>query len=82
MSRKMNELHLSPTEQEMIRQEILHQEAEQMRLRRQKVTVYDFEPVAIIGRGAFGEVRVVRAKETGDILAMKKMNKSEMVYKN
>jgi serine/threonine kinase 38 len=27
---------------------------------RQKVTVKDFESIAIIGRGAFGEVRVAR----------------------
>jgi serine/threonine kinase 38 len=42
----------------------------------------DYEPIAIIGRGAFGEVRVVRSKESGEIVALKKMNKSEMVYKN
>ena len=53
-----------------------------MRENRRRTTVYDFEPVAIIGKGAFGEVRVVRHKQTGEILAMKKMNKNEMVYKN
>jgi len=53
-----------------------------MREKRRKITVFDFEPVAIIGKGAFGEVRVVRHKRTGEILAMKKMNKNEMVYKN
>ena len=53
-----------------------------MRENRRRTTVYDFEPVAIIGKGAFGEVRVVRHKTTGEILAMKKMNKNEMVYKN
>lgn len=78
----MVELNLSVTEQNMIRQEILHREAEQLRMKRKKVSVFDFEPIAIIGRGAFGEVRVVRYKETSEILAMKKMNKSEMVYKN
>ena len=53
-----------------------------MRENRRRTTVYDFEPVAIIGKGAFGEVRVVKHKHTGEILAMKKMNKNEMVYKN
>lgn len=42
----------------------------------------DFEPIAIIGRGAFGEVRVCRIKETGEIVAMKKMNKADMICKN
>lgn len=53
-----------------------------MRSTRRRITIYDFEPMAIIGKGAFGEVRVVRYKPTGEILAMKKMNKREMVYKN
>lgn len=42
----------------------------------------DFEPLQIIGRGAFGEVRICRFKETGEVVAMKKMKKSEMLYKN
>ena len=46
------------------------------------MTAKDFDPIAIIGRGAFGEVRVCRWKETNEIVAMKKMNKSEMEYKN
>lgn len=42
----------------------------------------DFEPLSIIGRGAFGEVRICKFKETGEVVAMKKMKKSEMLYKN
>jgi serine/threonine protein kinase len=42
----------------------------------------DFQPVAIIGRGAFGEVRVCRKKDSGEIVAIKKMKKEEMIYKN
>jgi len=38
--------------------------------------------LAIIGRGAFGEVRVCREKETGEIVAVKKMKKDEMFKKN
>jgi serine/threonine kinase 38 len=53
-----------------------------MRQNRRKISIFDFESIAIIGKGAFGEVRVVRHKHTDEILAMKKMNKNEMVYKN
>ncbi len=42
----------------------------------------DFEPLNIIGRGAFGEVRICKFKETNEIVAMKKMKKQEMLYKN
>jgi len=34
----------------------------------------DFESIAIIGRGAFGEVRLCRSKN-GQIVAIKKMSK-------
>lgn len=50
--------------------------------RRKKISARDFEPIAIIGRGAFGEVRLCRWKDTGEVVAMKKMNKSEMEKKN
>lgn len=56
--------------------------AELMRFKRQKITVKDFEPVEIIGRGAFGEVRLCRNRNTHEIVAVKKMKKSEMLYKN
>ena len=35
----------------------------------------------IIGKGAFGEVRICRFRETGEVVAMKKMRKSEMLEK-
>lgn len=46
------------------------------------MTPEDFYPINIIGRGAFGEVRLCRWKETGEIVVIKKMKKSEMVFKN
>jgi serine/threonine kinase 38 len=38
--------------------------------------------LAIIGKGAFGEVRVCRHMNTGEIFAIKKMRKDEMHKKN
>ena len=82
LQKKMSDLQLTATEQKLIKHEILHKEALQLREQRQKVSVFDFEPISIIGKGAFGEVRVVRHKQTHEILALKKMNKTEMVFKN
>jgi serine/threonine kinase 38 len=82
LSKLMKEMSLTSVEQEQIRQQILHHDAEHMRKKRQKITVFNFDPIKIIGKGAFGEVRVVRNKQTGEILAMKKLNKTEMIYKN
>ena len=82
LQKKMFELQLTATEQNLIKHEILHKEAQNLREQRQKVSIHDFESISIIGKGAFGEVRVVRHKSTREILALKKMNKSEMIFKN
>jgi serine/threonine kinase 38 len=82
LQKKMQKLNLSEAEQDLIKQDILHKEAELNRKMRKKIGVKDFEPLSIIGRGAFGEVRICRYKETGEVVAMKKMKKSEMLYKN
>jgi serine/threonine kinase 38 len=37
--------------------------------------------LSVIGRGAFGEVRICRFRETGEVVAMKKMRKSDMLEK-
>jgi serine/threonine kinase 38 len=50
--------------------------------RRKKLNANDFEPLTIIGRGAFGEVRLCREKATNEIFAVKKMKKNEMLNKN
>ncbi|KAK4432883.1 Serine/threonine-protein kinase-like [Sesamum alatum] len=70
---------VSEEEQMNILKELERKETEYMRLKRHKISVDDFELLAIIGRGAFGEVRLCREKKTGDIYAMKKLKKSEML---
>jgi len=39
----------------------------------------DFEMVKVIGRGAFGEVQLVRHNRSHRVYAMKLLDKSEMV---
>ncbi|KAJ2893245.1 Serine/threonine-protein kinase [Coemansia aciculifera] len=53
-----------------------------MRLRRTKLSVNDFQTVKVIGRGAFGEVRLVQKRDTGKIFAMKILRKNEMIKKD
>lgn len=47
-----------------------------------RMCIDDFETLNIIGRGAFGEVRVCKLKADGKVFAIKIMKKSEMVKKN
>ena len=81
LAKKMNLLNLNEAEQALIKQDILHKEAEINRKMRKKITVRDFDLLSIIGRGAFGEVRICRFKETGEVVAMKKMRKTDMLEK-
>lgn len=65
-----------------MRRNILHKEAEGLRLNRKKISIRDYDLIKIVGRGAFGEVRLCREKATGDPVAIKKMKKSLMIHKN
>ncbi|KAK3240989.1 hypothetical protein CYMTET_24353 [Cymbomonas tetramitiformis] len=60
-------------------QDLQRKETEYHRMRRQRKSAEDFEPLTIIGRGAFGEVRICREKDSGKICAMKKLRKTDMV---
>lgn len=46
-------------------------------LRCLRVSISDFEVKKIIGRGHFGEVKVVKEKATGEVFAMKTLRKNE-----
>ena len=71
--------HLSEAEAARLLEELDNKENQFQRLQRHKLTPDDFEPLTIIGRGAFGEVRLCRERSTGKVLAMKKLRKSEMI---
>ncbi|CAD8150334.1 unnamed protein product [Paramecium pentaurelia] len=82
LSKLMDSLHMNAKEKEIIKKDILKKEAEQMRKKRMRLSIEDFQPLAIIGRGAFGEVRLCRHVPSQQIVAVKKMKKHEMIYKN
>lgn len=53
-----------------------------LRLKRTKLSLNDFITLKVIGKGAFGEVRLVQKNDTGRIYAMKMLRKSEMFKKD
>ena len=69
---------MSPEECERIKQELAKLDTNALRARRQQIRLSDFDLLNVIGRGAFGEVRVVRKKDTKEIFAMKKLRKADM----
>ena len=46
-----------------------------LREERKKLTIYDFKSVKVIGKGAFGEVRLCKWNKTGEPVAVKKLKK-------
>ena len=52
------------------------------RIETMRVNVGHFESLAILGRGGYGEVRLVRQKSNGEVYALKSMDKRAMVVKN
>eukprot|EP00559_Dactyliosolen_fragilissimus_P005033 CAMPEP_0184867934 /NCGR_PEP_ID=MMETSP0580-20130426/28407_1 /TAXON_ID=1118495 /ORGANISM="Dactyliosolen fragilissimus" /LENGTH=530 /DNA_ID=CAMNT_0027368483 /DNA_START=156 /DNA_END=1748 /DNA_ORIENTATION=+ len=73
-----------------LRQHLENEETKIAKESRKRITPADFESLAVIGRGAFGEVRLVRRKpkanesdpENNQIYALKSMKKQMMVVKN
>ncbi|XP_009776054.1 uncharacterized protein LOC107794356 isoform X1 [Nicotiana tabacum] len=79
LQRRAQEAQIPSEEQEKMLRNLEKRETEFMRLQRHKVGIDDFEQLTVIGRGAFGEVRLCRFKSTGEIFAMKKLKKSDML---
>ena len=77
-----NQNRLSINDKLEIKESIKKKEIEFLRKSRQKLSIFQFEPINIIGKGAFGEVRVCKYKENGKIYAVKKMKKEIMKKKN
>ena len=78
----MEQMDFTANEKDHVKRRILHEEAKGLRSKRRRLSAKDFESIKIIGRGAFGEVRVCRWKDNQQIVAIKKMKKEEMIYKN
>ncbi|KAK5840100.1 Serine/threonine-protein kinase CBK1 [Gossypium arboreum] len=79
LERKLADADVTAEEQMNMLKFLEEKETEYMRLQRHKMGVDDFELLTIIGRGAFGEVRLCKEKATSNVYAMKKLQKSEML---
>jgi serine/threonine kinase 38 len=76
LNKKMESLGLSNAQQTQIKNDVTHEEAKILREERKKLTIYDFKSLKVIGKGAFGEVRLCRWLKTGEPVAIKKLKKS------
>jgi serine/threonine protein kinase len=78
---KLSKLELGEDEKSVLLEQRARSETEFMRMQRQRLTPDDFEQLTIIGRGAFGEVRLCRKHDEQTLFAMKKLRKADMIAK-
>eukprot|EP00835_Amoeboradix_gromovi_P001008 NODE_39_length_29903_cov_0.529057.p9 type:complete len:284 gc:universal NODE_39_length_29903_cov_0.529057:20738-21589(+) len=57
-------------------------ESDFLRLRRTRLGVDDFSTIKVIGKGAFGIVKLVQKKDTGKIYALKALKKADMIKRD
>ncbi|KAL7081238.1 hypothetical protein ACP275_14G027600 [Erythranthe tilingii] len=79
LEKKLADAEVTEEEQSNLLKYLEKKETEYMRRQRHKMGADDFEPLTMIGKGAFGEVRICKEKSTGHVYAMKKLKKSEML---
>ncbi|KAI8084868.1 kinase-like protein [Halteromyces radiatus] len=82
LEQKLLTEHGSDEKKQRQLQSLGRKESQYLRLRRTRLGLDDFVTVKVIGKGAFGEVRLVQAGDTGKIYAMKTLKKSEMLKKD
>lgn len=81
LEESLKDENLSDEQRHEKRLQHAQKETEFLRLKRSRLGVEDFEPLKVIGRGAFGEVRLVQKKDTGHVYAMKILRKADMLEK-
>ena len=63
LEQELVNMHISESEKERYREKYQEAEDDARRDLKKRLKIEDFEALSIIGRGAFGEVRLVRMKD-------------------
>ncbi|PRP84081.1 hypothetical protein PROFUN_04072 [Planoprotostelium fungivorum] len=82
LEEKMTKAKMSEDDKNKRRKALDKKEAEFLRVRRRRLNVNAFESLKVIGRGAFGEVQLVKMRGTEEVYAMKKLKKIKMIEKD
>ncbi|KRY33700.1 Serine/threonine-protein kinase LATS1 [Trichinella spiralis] len=82
LEKEMVRANFSSKLQCQLRKLLTQKESWYLRLKRQKMNSSMFEKIKIIGVGAFGEVTLVRKKDTNTLFAMKVLRKLDVIKRN
>ena len=79
---EMEKILLSEEKKVKMRSILCQKESEYLRLKRAKMKRNMFKKIARLGVGAFGEVSLVRKRDTEAFYAMKTLRKSDVIRRN
>ena len=79
ISEKIKNSNLPDFEKEQIFSEILQSEKKLRRKNLQKLTIFDYKEIKLIGKGCFGEVFLAQNIKTKEIVAIKKLKKKLII---
>ncbi|KAL8787150.1 MAG: hypothetical protein Q9213_002366 [Squamulea squamosa] len=82
VEKSLRDPSISQVEKDKMTDRMTKQETQYIRFLRTKETPQNFSTVKIIGKGAFGEVKLVMRKSDGQIYALKSLVKTEMFKKD
>lgn len=77
--RKKFEERANDVHHAMIEEDLRRKETDFLRARRIRICADDFQTLQVIGKGAFGTVKLVQKVDNGKLYAMKMMRKAEMI---
>lgn len=81
-NRQLDSSNLTEEQKRIARKDFMQGELQRIRHEMRRIGVNDFISLKTVGRGAFGEVRLVLQRDTRQVFAMKTMIKEAMVLKN
>ncbi|QPG93460.1 Cobalt uptake protein cot1 [Epichloe festucae Fl1] len=80
--RKLQEPNISRQKQELVWSSSGRKEGQYLRFLRTKDKPENYQTIKVIGKGAFGEVKLVQKRANGQVYAMKSLFKTEMLQRN
>lgn len=81
LEERLGSMVIADAEKDKLRKDHVKQEIAFLRERRRPMSEADFDMISIIGKGAFGEVILVKHKKDNNYYAMKKLRKKDMLKK-
>ncbi|KAG5952874.1 cobalt toxicity [Claviceps sorghi] len=79
--RRLRELNISRQKREQVWCSSGRKEGQYLRFLRTKDTPENYQTIKVIGRGAYGEVKLVRKRTNNQVYAMKSLEKTEMLQR-